>query len=132
MIQLQRTVVPAKDRTRASQFFAEVFGLSVKVGRLAQVRVNETLTLDFVDEADEGSWPRFARPGRGHHFVFQVDDAEFAAILGRVRENGILFGSEPLRANNGRVGAQNGGRRVYLEDPDGHLLAVTTAAETEP
>jgi catechol 2,3-dioxygenase-like lactoylglutathione lyase family enzyme len=62
-IQLDHTIVPAKDRTASAQFFAEIFGLTVKVGHFAQVRVNESLTLDFADEPEEWGGPGFT-PGQ--------------------------------------------------------------------
>jgi catechol 2,3-dioxygenase-like lactoylglutathione lyase family enzyme len=130
-IQLDHTIVPAKDRTASAQFFAEIFGLTVKVGHFAQVRVNESLTLDFADEPEEWGGPGFTpRTGRSHHYAFHVGEADFAAILGRLREKGIPYGSEPHRHTNGRINTRRGGRGFYFEDPYGHLLEVMTVPET--
>jgi hypothetical protein len=43
-IRLDHTIVPAKDKIASAEFFAEIFGLAVKPGHFAQVRVNESLT----------------------------------------------------------------------------------------
>ena len=51
-IRLDHTIVPAKDKIASAEFFAEIFGLTVKPGYFAQVRVNESLTIDFADEPD--------------------------------------------------------------------------------
>jgi catechol 2,3-dioxygenase-like lactoylglutathione lyase family enzyme len=124
MIRLNHTIVPAKDRTESAQFFAEVFGLSVTVGELAKVRVNESLTLAFADAPD-------ASARRPHRYAFHVGEADFQAILRRLRDKGIAFGSEPHRPTNRRLHARRGGRGFYLEDPSGHLVEVMTGPEAE-
>ena len=42
-IVLDHTIVPAKNKVASAEFFAEIFGLTVKPGEghFAQVRVNE-------------------------------------------------------------------------------------------
>ena len=54
MIRLDHTIVPAKDKVASAEFFAEIFGLTVKPGQghFAQVQVNESLTFDFADEPE--------------------------------------------------------------------------------
>jgi hypothetical protein len=52
-IELNHTVVPARDKIASAKFFARLFGLSFDeqaIGYFAPVRVNETLTLDFDDD----------------------------------------------------------------------------------
>ena len=72
----------------------------------------------------------FARLGRSHHYAFHVDDAEFDAILGRVKARGIPYGSGPYHHTDGRINTRRGGRGFYFEDPYGHLLEVMTVPET--
>jgi catechol 2,3-dioxygenase-like lactoylglutathione lyase family enzyme len=122
-IRLDHTIVPAVDKRASARFFAEIFGLAVRPGRgyFAQVQVNDSLTLDFEDEAD---------PIQGHHYAFHVGEAEFEAIFGRVRTKGVPYGSEPDSPANGRINTRRGGRGFYFEDPSGHLLEVMTVPET--
>jgi catechol 2,3-dioxygenase-like lactoylglutathione lyase family enzyme len=120
-IRLDHTIVPAKDKMASAEFFAEIFGLSVRPGHFAQVRINESLTLDFADEPE---------PGRSLHYAFHVGDEEFEAIFGRVKAKGIPYGSGPHDHANGRINTRRGGRGFYFEDPDGHLLEVMTVPET--
>jgi catechol 2,3-dioxygenase-like lactoylglutathione lyase family enzyme len=124
-IQLDHTIVPARDKTAAAQFFAELFGLEVTPGHgyFTQVRVNDALTLDFCDDPDVGG-------GFGHHYAFHVSDAEFDAIFGRVKAKGIAYGSGPDDHTNARIYHRRGGRGLYFEDPSGHLLEVMTVRET--
>jgi hypothetical protein len=55
-IRLDHTIVPAKDKVASAEFFAEIFGLTVKPGQglFAQVQVNGSLTFsltfDFADD----------------------------------------------------------------------------------
>ena len=50
-ITLNHTIVWARDKDAAARLFAGIFGLRVEGlgGHFAQVRVNDTLTLDFAD-----------------------------------------------------------------------------------
>ncbi len=121
-IRLDHTIVPAKDKMASAEFFADIFGLQVEPGHFAQVRVNESLTLDFADAEDE--------VGPSHHYAFHVSDAEFDAIFGRVKAKSIPYGSGPFSHDNGRINTRRGGRGFYFEDPSGHLLEVMTVRET--
>ena len=94
-IRLDHTIVPAKDKVASAEFFAEIFGLTVKPGQghFAQVQVNESLTFDFADEPEPWGGPGFdPRTGQSHHYAFHVSEAEFEAIFGRRKGQGA-----PLR-----------------------------------
>ena len=62
-----------------------------------------------------------------HHYAFKVGEAEFDAIFGRVQEEGILYGSGPRSRTDGEINHRRGGRGVYFEDPNGHVLEILTA-----
>ncbi len=117
-IVLNHTIVPSRDKEASARFFARIFGLDYggADGHFAPVRVNDTLTLDF-DDADS-----FDR----HHYAFHVSDEEFDAILRRVQEAGLAYGSDPGHTENRRLNSWNGGRGVYFRDADGHLLELLT------
>lgn len=85
-ITLNHTIVPAREKRAAAQFFARIFGLhpDPKDGHFAPVRINDTLTLLFDDQEQFES----------HHYAFHVSDAEFDAIFGRVREAKLAYGSD--------------------------------------
>lgn len=120
-IELDHTIVPARDKEAAARFFARIFGLSYDGthSHFAPVRVNDRLTLDF-DDADEEAFEH-------HHLAFKVSDAEFDAIFGRIREEGIVYGSGPRSADNMEINRRRGGRGCYFRDPEGHLLEILTA-----
>jgi len=106
-ITLNHTIVPARDKRAAAQFFASIFGLHAdpKGGHFAPVRINDTLTLLFDDDEEFES----------HHYAFHVSDAEFAVIFGRL--------------DDGKLNDWNGGRGVYFRDPDGHVLELMTVPQ---
>ena len=49
---LNHTIVPARDKSAAAEFFARIFGLHADPndGHFAPVRINDTLTLLFDDD----------------------------------------------------------------------------------
>jgi catechol 2,3-dioxygenase-like lactoylglutathione lyase family enzyme len=121
-ITLNHTIVPARDKDAAARFFAEIFGLSYrgKSGHFAPVKVNDALTFLFSDE-DAGF--------ESHHYAFHVTDADFDAIFGRVGKAGLIFGSTPWSAEDGKLNDWGGGRGVYFRTPDGHLLELMTVPQ---
>jgi catechol 2,3-dioxygenase-like lactoylglutathione lyase family enzyme len=120
VISLNHTIVPARDKTAAAKFFADLFGL--KRGRtryFAPVRVNGTLTLLFDDDAKFES----------HHYAFHVSNREFDAILRRIKAANIVFGSAPWSLEDGKLNDWGGGRGVYFRDPNGHILELMTVPQ---
>src|SRR5437867_4482055 len=110
-VRLDHTIVPAKDKIASAEFFAEIFGLTVKPGPgyFAQVQVNESLTFDFADEPELWGGPGFdPRTGQSHHYAFHVSEAEFEAIFSRVRAKGIPYGSGPDSHTDGQINTRRG------------------------
>jgi catechol 2,3-dioxygenase-like lactoylglutathione lyase family enzyme len=122
-IVLNHTIVPAKDKRAAARFFADTFGLSYDASddhsHFAPVRVNDTLTLLF--DTEDGF--------KSHHYAFHVGDAEFDAILARVKRVGLAYGSAPWSIADGKLNDWGGGRGVYFKDPDGHILELMTVPQ---
>src|SRR3979490_2843201 len=103
-IRRDHTIVPAKDKIASAELFAEIFGLSVTPGHFAQVHVNESLTLAFADEPEPWRGPGLApQTGPSHHYAFDVSDAEFDAIFGRVKAKGLPYGSGPYNHTDGKL-----------------------------
>ena len=117
-IELNHTIVPARDKVASAEFFARIFGLRYEatVSHFAPVRVNGSLTLDF------GNSARF----ESHHYAFKVSEEEFDAIFGRVEDEGIPYGSGPYSLEDRKINHRGGGRGVYFRDPNGHVLELLT------
>ncbi|MFJ5674614.1 VOC family protein [Streptomyces sp. NPDC093097] len=118
-ISLNHTIVPATDHRAAARFFASVMGLpelppAGRDGHFAPVRVNETLTLDFM-----------AVPApEGHHLAFDVDPETFDGILARLRSAGVPYGNDPRHPDNGRTDHPLCPRGLFFLDADRNLYEV--------
>jgi len=120
-IVLNHTIVPARDKTAAAGFFAQVFGLPTEpVHHFAPVRINDQMTMLFSDENSEFE---------SHHYAFHVSNAEFDAIFGRIKAAGLRYGSGPGQSDNGKLNDWGGGRGLYFKSPDGHLLELMTVPQ---
>src|SRR6201987_881311 len=74
------------------------------------------VSLDFSDSTDF----------RPQHFAFLVSDAEFDAALARIRAAGVKHYANFRRERPGEINHLYGGRGVYFDDPNGHLLELIT------
>ena len=118
-IELNHTIVPAKDKVASAEFFARIFGLPYEgaVAHFAPVRVNDSLTFDFDDREDFDS----------HHYAFKVSEEDFDAVFERLQNEGIPYGSgPPPNVDNMKINRRSGGRGVYFSDPNGHVLELLT------
>ncbi|MBX3303826.1 MAG: hypothetical protein KF693_16565 [Nitrospira sp.] len=64
------------------------------------------LTLDFDDDVEQFDI---------HHYAFKVREGKFDAIFGRIRTEGIPYGSKPHSRNDGKIN-HRGGRRCCPYD----------------
>lgn len=118
-ITLNHTIVLARDKRRSADFLAWLLDLTVgeQAGPFVPVRINEELTLDFDDE-DEF---------HAGHYAFLVDDELFDAVLDRLGDGTVPYGSGPEDGWNRSINHLGGGRGVYVNDPDGHSYELFTA-----
>jgi catechol 2,3-dioxygenase-like lactoylglutathione lyase family enzyme len=118
---LNHTIVPATDKEASAIWFARIMGLTYDgpMGPFCPVRITQALTLDFDDR----------REVVHHHYAFVVDDQEFDSIFGRVKSEGIAYGSGPAgERTNMTINTREGGRGVYFDDLNGHSLELMTRA----
>ncbi|MGH4033853.1 VOC family protein [Actinomycetota bacterium Odt1-20B] len=123
-VSLNHTIVPARDHRAAARFFADVMGLEAlppagRNGHFAPVRVNESLTLDFMATGADVD---------GHHLAFDVDPGTFDGILERVRRLGVPYGSSPLEPDNGRIDHPLCPRGLFFTDDAHNLFEVMSPA----
>jgi catechol 2,3-dioxygenase-like lactoylglutathione lyase family enzyme len=118
-IQVDHIIVPAQDRVEAARRLAGLLDVTWEKtqGEFSPVYVNDGLTLDFAQR------PEFE--GR-HHICFRVSDADFDAILGRIRAAGIAYRSRPHGENDMTINTRLGGKNLYWQDADGHLWEILT------
>ena len=118
-IELNHTIVPARDKEASARFYEKMFGFEYvgPMGHFTPVRIpSQSLTLDF--DQDDSFAPR--------HYAFKVGEAEFDEIFERVVEAKLSYGSGPFSSDDMQINHWNGGRGVYFRDPSGHLLELLT------
>jgi catechol 2,3-dioxygenase-like lactoylglutathione lyase family enzyme len=117
--QLNHTIVWSSDQTKSALFLAEMLGrpAPVRFGHFDVVELDNGVSLDFAN-ADG--------PIRPQHYAFLIGEADFDAVLGRIRDRGLQHWADPLRRRRGEINHNDGGRGVYFPDPDGHNLEVIT------
>ena len=118
-IELNHTIVPARDKEESVRFYELMFGFKYEgpLGHFAPIQIpGQSLTLDFDNRESFET----------HHYAFKVNESEFDEIFGRILEAGLVYGSEPFSPENMEINHWNGGRGVYFRDPSGHLLELLT------
>ena len=117
--QLNHTIVWCSNKTASAQFLTEMLGrpAPARFGHFDVVELDNGVSLDFADA--EG-------PIRPQHYAFLIGEADFDAVLGRIKDRGLDHWADPMRSRPGQVNHNDGGRGVYFPDPDGHLLEVIT------
>jgi hypothetical protein len=81
------------------------------------VRLGNGVSLDFADK--EGT----VSP---QHYAMLVDEPTFDGILSRLTERGLTYWSDPTRTRANEINRNDGGRGLYFEDPNGHVLEALT------
>ena len=123
-VQLNHTIVRAKDKHESARFLSEMLGLGepIPFGPFLVVQVG-ALSLDFAD-APEGIQPQ--------HYAFLVSEQEFDAIFARICARGLPYWADPHGQEPQRINHHDGGRGVYWQDPSGHFLEIITRPYGSP
>jgi catechol 2,3-dioxygenase-like lactoylglutathione lyase family enzyme len=118
--QLNHTIVHAKDRDASARFLADILGLPKpkSFGPFMVVDAANGVSLDFISAEDHEIIVE--------HYAFLVSEAEFDEIFGRIKERGLDYYADPARRVRGQINRHDGGRGVYWEDPNGHVLEIIT------
>lgn len=118
-VQLNHTIVWAHEKTTSARFYSQILGLPdpVPFGPFLVVSVDNQVSLDFHDKAGE-----IAR----QHYAFLISESEFDEVFARIRERGIVYWADPGQHQPGEINHHDGGRGLYFEDPNGHLLEIIT------
>ncbi|MGH2412707.1 MAG: VOC family protein [Microcystaceae cyanobacterium] len=118
-IRLNHTIVAARDKDTAALFLTEILGLPAPslVGPFAVVQVSDDTSLDYMDTDGEIT---------SQHYAFLVNENEFDAIFARIRDRRLAYWADPGRHERDEINAWDGGRGVYFDDLNGHLLEIIT------
>jgi catechol 2,3-dioxygenase-like lactoylglutathione lyase family enzyme len=118
-VQLNHTIVHARDRRASAEFLAEILGLPapVEFGPFLGVETSNGVTLDYMETVEVVLTV---------HYAFLVSEAVFDQIFGRIEARNLPYWADPGRTERNRINRRDGGRGVYFEDPSGHLMEILT------
>jgi catechol 2,3-dioxygenase-like lactoylglutathione lyase family enzyme len=118
-VEFNHTIVWSSDSKTSAIFLADILGLPPprKWGPFHIVSTANGVNLDFMDRKEEIL---------SRHFAFLVSEAEFDEIFGRIRERNLPHWADPARTKQGEINRHDGGRGLYFQDPNGHLLEIIT------
>ena len=118
-VQLNHTIIWCRDQKRSAGFLAEMLGRPAPshFGPFEVVELDNGISLDFHEKQGEIAW---------QHYAFLIGEQEFDQVYGRIRARSLRHWADPGQEHEGEINRRDGGRGVYFEDPDGHLLEVLT------
>lgn len=118
-IELNHTIVHARDASTSAAFLARILGIPVqdRWGPFLPLPLANGITLDYLDS------PAQIQP---QHYAFLMSDAEFDAAFARIREDGLAYYAGPRHDRPNEINHDYGGRGVYFDDPDGHSMEIMT------
>ena len=118
-VQLNHTIVAARDPHASATFLAEVLGLPapVRFGHFEVVTLENGVSLDYAHTSTTIT---------PQHYAFLISEAEFDEILARVKARGLPIYAEPTGEGAGEINRHWGGRGFYFPEPNGHWLEVIT------
>jgi catechol 2,3-dioxygenase-like lactoylglutathione lyase family enzyme len=118
-VQLNHTIVSCRDQQRSAAFLTGILGLppASRFGPFLVVEADNGVSLDFAQTTGQIA---------AQHYAFLVGNEEFDAAFGRIRDRDLPYWADPGRTRRGEVNDRDGGRGLYFEDPDGHLLEIIT------
>ena len=108
-IELNHTIVPARDKRASAKFLADILGLEAgpEWSHFVPVRTSNGVTLDYPDATDFGR----------QHYAFLVSEQEFDAALSRIKGAGAAFYADFNRDGRGQINHLYGGRGFLFRRP---------------
>jgi catechol 2,3-dioxygenase-like lactoylglutathione lyase family enzyme len=118
-VALNHTIVHARDPQASAAFLADILGrpAPARFAHFHVVELDNGVSLDYL-QTDEVILRE--------HYAFLVGEAEFDAIFGRMTERHLPYWADPGHQRAGRINRRDGGRGIYWDDPDGHVLEILT------
>jgi len=117
--ELNHTIVWCSDPGASARFLADMLGrpAPTRFAHFEVVALDNGVSLDFANA--EG-------PIQPQHYAFLISEADFDAVLRRLKARGLDHWADPRRSRPGEINHNDGGRGVYFRDPDDHYLEVIT------
>ncbi|MFI0788111.1 VOC family protein [Streptomyces lydicus] len=119
---LDHTIVHSTDRFASARFLAELLDAPEPkaFGPFAALKLDNGVTLDYAEHVAGG------REFVPTHYAFLVTEEEFDAILGRIKARDLPYWADPMHSRPQEFNTHDGGRGMYVNDPDGHNMEFLT------
>ncbi|OON82532.1 VOC family protein [Streptomyces tsukubensis] len=119
-IELNHTIVHAKDNRESAEFLAHILGLEVgtPMGPFIPLETSNGVTLDFANAPAESIVTQ--------HYAFLISEAEFDLSFERIKAAGLTYYADPHGKQPGEINRHDGGRGLYFLDPVGHGMEIIT------
>ncbi|MFE2091023.1 VOC family protein [Streptomyces sp. NPDC059460] len=119
-VELNHTIIHARDNRESAEFLANILGLEIGTewGPFIPVATANGVTLDFATIPTESI--------TAQHYAFLTSEAEFDTAYARIKELGITYWADPHRKHPGEINHNDGGRGIYFLDPAGHAMEIIT------
>ncbi len=117
--QLNHTIVWCQNKHISATFLVEILGLPPPepFGPMLIVKLDNGVSLDYYDNDP---------PIASQHYAFLIGDDDFDAAFARLQARKQPWWADSGKQRPKEINDFAGGRRVYFDDPDGHLLEIFT------
>ena len=121
-VMLNHTIVWCRDKEVSARYLAEILGIRAAKpwGPFMIVQMDNGVSLDYHDFHDPDA------EILSQHYAFLVSEDDFDEAFGRIRASAQAYWADPGLRVSGRINHNDGGRGVYFQDPDGHVLELIT------
>ena len=118
-VQLNHTIAWCSDKKKSAAFLTHILGLSEarRFYHFLVVDLENDVSIDYF-ETDQKITTQ--------HFAFLVSEDEFDSSFERIKEMGLDYWADPARSRRSEINRNDGGRGIYFQDPDGHMLELIT------
>ncbi|MGD3107714.1 VOC family protein [Streptomyces sp. YGL11-2] len=122
MPRLDHTIVHSTDRFASARFLAGLLNAPEPkaFGPFAALKLDNGVALDYAEHVAGG------REFVPTHYAFLVTEDEFDGIMARIQERELAYWADPLHTKPQEINHHDGGRGVYINDPDGHNMEFLT------
>jgi catechol 2,3-dioxygenase-like lactoylglutathione lyase family enzyme len=118
-VELNHTIVWCNDKQKSATFLAEILGRPAPEPfyHFLVVELDNGVSLDFMEKTGKVAL---------QHYAFLIGEDDFDAVFARITGRGLDYWADPGKQRPGEINRNDGGRGVYFDDPNGHLLEVLT------
>jgi len=118
-VELNHIIVWCNDKQKSAGFLADMLGRPAPrpFFHFLVVELDNGVSLDFMEKTGKVAL---------QHYAFLISEEDFDAVFARIEDRGLDYWADPAKKQPGEINRHDGGRGLYFDDPNGHLLEVIT------